>query len=435
MRVVQVIPDFDLGGVQKAGCVVARAMVQMGHQVRVVGIGGGGPRFMGTDAAALAEGRLEHVVAPTPDTADVAGHILDFRPNVVHVHGAAYEEALVRRLAGEEALIVSTPVFGRPPLDPKLLRITRTCCVGLYTFYRLCRWLELSGEEAIDRAGIGYVPLTPYEPPSQPVSTIDDAATLAARRQKFGLPDGHLVVGRIGRETISKWHLRSEELVNGILSRNPGTTWCSVGYPQELGRQRLRERWRGRFVNLPETPDYALLTEVLASMDVQVFASNNGECFASTIAEAAGIGVPTVALANPLKDNGQAEQIIDGVTGVLVGDIASAADAIERLRANRSALEALKATSARHAAERWHVDRAAADLLGLYDAWRTGVQTPYRQVMLDEHAAFAAAYRARILQLMAGNPFSRAEWRAALSAVEWWPLFKIGRTIKRLLRG
>ena len=37
LKIIQVIPDFGLGGVQKAGCVLAETMVRAGHDLLLVG--------------------------------------------------------------------------------------------------------------------------------------------------------------------------------------------------------------------------------------------------------------------------------------------------------------------------------------------------------------------------------------------------------------
>ncbi len=437
MRIVQYIPDFGLGGVQKAGCVLGRQMARLGHATTIVG-NGPGPR-MEPGAA----GPLTHQLIVATDPAAIADALLESDPQVVHIHAAAYRESLVNALfdrmghhirAGTRA-IVSTPVFGRPPLDRSLLDRTRTCCVGVYTFYRLNRWLGLSSEQSIAR-GMGYVPLTPYDPPAIDVSANDAPDVIERRRAELGLPAGAFIVGRIGRNDPGKWHANSQDLVDSILSRYPTVAWLSVGYPEERGASRLQNRWADRFRNLPETPDYGVLTRVLASLDVQIFFSSNGECFASSISEAAGIGVPTIALATPLKDNGQAEQVIEQVTGTLVASIAESADAIGRYSADANALARLKQSTQLHARNRWHVARVSTDLLSLYESWLppsgTPAATAYSRTMLSEAIAFGEQYRRRITLLMGRTPASRARWRLALAAVESWKMFRIGRFIKRL---
>jgi glycosyltransferase involved in cell wall biosynthesis len=443
MRIVQHTFDFGLGGVQKGSILFADEMAKRGHECWMIGESGGA-RYREDAAAAAAAPNLRHVVLGSPDPAVAARVIDDIAPDVVHIHRAAYVEPLVRLLAKDSRrrLIVSTPVFGRPPEDRSLLRMTRTCLVGCYTFYRFCRWTGLSPRRAVE-AGIGYVPITPYEPPESDVSTLDSQTEIAGRRVGLGVPVGAFVVGRIGRDDPAKWADSSEALVNALLERSGNVAWLSIGFPEAMGRGRLAERWGARFVNLPQTADYSVLARVLSSLDVAAFFSR-GECFASSIAEAAGMGVPTVALATPLRDNGQAEQVIEGVTGRLVGDVAQACDYVRELMADRATLAALKASSRRHARERWHVARATDDLLSLYEFWRTPPgpaasgpppsppPPPYAEVMLREHEAFAVDYRRRMVRLMGRSAASRLKWRAILAAMESWTTFRAGRAVRRL---
>jgi len=341
MRIVHSIPDFALGGIQKAGCVLAAHMAESGHDVTIVGAGGG-PRL-----PAGGQPNPAHVVVGSEDPCLLATAIRDINPDVIHIHAAAYAEPLLGELLRIEPtglrsgrpLLVSTPVFGRPPSDRKVLDRTKTCCVGVYTFYRLCRWLGVTPQRAMHDLGIAYAPLTPFDPPLGPVSATDTDTTVRLRRQHLGLrAETSIVVGRIGRDTVGKWHPAAERLVDAMLRTDAAATWLSVGLPRDRGAERLRERWGSRFVNFPETADYDRLTEILSAMDLQIFFSAHGECFASSICEAAGLGVPTVALATPLNDNGQAEQVIDGKTGFLVNSIDDACRVVATFTRDRAAL-------------------------------------------------------------------------------------------------
>ena len=427
MKIVQVIPDYGLGGIQKAGCVLAARMAQIGHEAVVVGEGAGA-RYRPD-----APGSLRHVSLPDflPET--VLAGICEISPDVVHIHSHAYEEQLVRllheRFAGAGPLVVSTPVFGRPPVDPAILKQTRTCCVGEYTFYRLCRWLRVTGEWAIGH-GMGYVPLTPFEPPASEQSP-EWAAT---KRLDLGLRSDAFVVGRIGRNTAGKWSPAHEGMINDLLMRVPRACWLSVGFPEERGRSRLLARWPGRFVDFPQTADYEFLIKVLSCMDVCLFFSLHGECFASSICEAVCAGTPTVASCTPINDNGQAEQVLDGVTGFLVPEPQQALEVLAGLEAEPARLAALKASAGAYGQGRWHVDRVCDDLLSLY-AWYlndSGPEPPYVGLMREEHRMFAQAYRGRVMSLMGRGPLDRLRWFLLLSAVESWGLFKLGRSLKEL---
>ena len=429
MRIVQHTFNFGLGGIQKAPCVFARELAARGHEVYVLAEDSG-PRFRSDPGPGQ-----KHVVLGGSDPALAARAIDEIAPDVVHFHRSHYVDELVRRVAGRPGrVVVSTPVFGRPPDDRGLLEQTRTCLVGCYTFYRFCRWTNQTGEAAIAR-GVGYVPITPFEPPATAVFALDDSAAITARRAKWGIGPGAFVIGRVGRNDAGKWSPLSEPLVDALLGRFDSVVWLSIGYPESMGRERLAARWGSRFVNLPETSDYGVVTEVLASLDVQAFFSR-GECFASSIAEAAGVGVPTVALATPLLDNGQAEQAVEGVTGRLVGGVDGAVQFVAEMAKSPERLAALKASTARHAAQRWHVRRSTDDLLALYEHWlNPGSPEPaYAEVMRHEHAMFAAEYRRRMAELMGGGAVGRAKQRVALALAESWPAFRAARWARQMRR-
>lgn len=427
MKIMQVIPNYDLGGIQKAGCVLAARMAQVGHESIVVGQGEGARHRSDTPPL------LRHVSLADFSPEAVIASICEIRPDVVHIHSNVYEEPLIRllheRFSGEGPLVVSTPVFGRPPLDHAILEQTRTCCVGEYTFYRLCRWLRVTGEWAIGH-GMGYVPLTPFEPPADALS----AEGAVARRLELGVPPGAFVVGRIGRDSVGKWGPAHEEMINELLTRLPRACWLSVGFPEERGRSRLLARWPGRFISFPETADYEFLMKALSCMDVCLFFSLHGECFASSICEAVCAGTPTIASCTPINDNGQAEQVLDGVTGFLVSGPQQALETLAGLEADPARLAALKVSAKTHGRQRWHVDRVCDDLLSLYEWYLDGRRSEpsYAGLMREEDRAFTQSYKGRVLSLMSRGPVDWLRWSFLLNAVESWNLFKLGRSLKEL---
>jgi len=420
MKIIQVIPDFGLGGIQKAGCVLAETMVRAGHQVLLLAKKTG-PRFQPSCSW--------HRVLRGPLPSAVAEAAREFSPDVIHFHAPEYPEDLIRNLAGrlaEKPLLVTTPVFGRPPEDRRLLALTRTCCVGVFTFYRLGRWLKQQPGEMV-RNGIGYVPLTPFQPP--PAEVERDAT-----RRAMAIPEDAFVFGRVGRSQGGKWHPRYPQIIDAVLSADAGARWISIGFPDDLGLDGVRERWGDRFRNFPETTDYQFLAGVLSAMDVQLFWSQHGECFASTICEAAGMGTPTIAGVNPCQDNGQVEQVLEGVTGELAGTPAQAIAALLRFGSDRSRLQPLRASTRQHAWTRWHVERVAADLVQLYEYWRSGEECPYVEVMLREHDVLMRNYRRKVAALKGEGSLRHSAWEMALWSAESWSLFAGARLVKPYFR-
>ena len=437
LQILQVIPDFGLGGIQKAGCVVAEAMAEAGHRV-FVAAAGDGPRFAGAGSRTFpGGGTLEHrLLGEEPEALRLL--IEELQPQIVHEH-AAYVEGcgvLAPHAAGRSPQHGTwiTPVFGRPPEDRSVLGRVNVCCVGVYTLYRLLRWLGRDPTRHRDRSIIG-VPLTPFAPAGVGVSSLDPPEVLMRRRAGFGLPEGlQLVVGRQGRNSLGKWHPRTVQLVGGLLERNPGVGWLSIGMPEEVGAGALKARFGDRFQNRPETSDFHELAEVLAALDVQIFMSKHGECFASSICETAGLAVPTIAFSSPLGDNGQAEQVIDGVTGHLVASEEQCEARVRELM-DPVTLTALKRSTREHCLTRWHVKRSAADLV---DAYRDrlvpeGNPSDAFEAVATEVAAFARGYRPRVLSLVPVGR-ERVKLRAALLLAERWSTFRLGRAVKRRLR-
>src|SRR5665213_350259 len=129
MRIIQVVPDFALGGIQKGGCVLAAAMAAAGHEAHVVGFDGG-ERFLTSPPP-----RLLHHCIPGSDLEAMAQQIESLSPDVIHIHRHAFWPEMIERLTRGDSgsrVIVSTPVFGRAPINIDLLEKTRTCHVGTY---------------------------------------------------------------------------------------------------------------------------------------------------------------------------------------------------------------------------------------------------------------------------------------------------------------
>ena len=436
MKVVQVIPNFGIGGTQKAGCVLAAGLAEAGNTAVVVGRGPG-PRYLENPP----EGVTHHLSEATDDTT-YAQEIISLEPDVIHLHDGAYNEELIEALAKAGArvdgwpLLVQTPVFGRPPKDRATLGRVRTCLIGAYMLYRQRHWMSMSTAEAI-RNGIGYVHINSFERTEPPQSTLDSPEVRAARRAELGVPNDAFVVGRIGRDTMEKWHPLHEPMIDRLLSKHENAAWLSIGMPVDRGRDRLKARWGDRFVNPPESPDFLVLAKTFAAMDVQAFFSCWGECFSTTICEAAGVGLPTIAGTNPLRDNGQSEQLIDGENGFLVSGIDQALGHIDHLISDPEACQRLKQQTFDYAHARWTTKQITQDLLAFYNAWTdpNPAAAPHLKWVAETEGKFAAGYRNRIVGLQSDGIASGLWWRMKLAAVANWNTFRLGVRFKNYIRG
>lgn len=436
MKIVQVIPDFGIGGTQKAGCVLAKGVAAAGHEALVIGRGGG-PRYLETPPP-----RVRHLIVDPADDAAYAREILSHTPDVVHLHYGGYDEPLIKALSDAGArvdgspMLVATPIFGRPPKDLKTLDRTRTCLIGAYMLYRQRHWLGMSTEQAI-RHGIGVVHINSFEETDPPQSTLDPPEVRAARRAEMGLPADAFVVGRVGRNTTEKWSPTHEAMIDRLMQDHEKLCWLSIGMPVDSGADRLKARWGERFVNLPESPDFLVLAKAFAAMDVQLFFSPYGECFSTTICEAAAVGCPTIAGANPVRDNGQSEQLIDGVTGYLVASTAQARKLVAQLLNDPEQAQRLKQRTFEHAQARWTTKQIAQDLLAFYDAWRQPdpAAAPHLKWVAETEQEFAATYVERLIDLLGDGLVSRLKWRTKLALVRNWTTFRLAVRLKGWLSG
>ncbi|QDT03495.1 hypothetical protein K227x_18790 [Rubripirellula lacrimiformis] len=423
MIIVKIIPNYSLGGIQKAGQVLATRLSKMGHQVVVIGAADGPRRSM-----IQADSEVEcHVI---PDEAGQQEFLSNLQPDVIHIHGPTYNEPLLLKLMSEarlsETLLVSTPVFGRPPENREILKTVKTCCVGIYSLYRISKWLGNPASQTNLGSNLDYVCMTPFSPSSPDRETPDhDSENAPGSRE-----NSDFVIGRLGRAHPSKWRRDTESTINSILEQVPNSKWVSVGLPYKDQVNRLTKRWGTRFVNHDETTNYETLLKWVSRWDVQLFASPSGECFASSICEPAGLGIPTIALSNLIGDNGQSEQILDGVTGYLVGNQTQAISKLILLESNRHRLKTLKASTRLHTHQQWHQDVAAKKLIRLYSNWR-GCSTEDSRPLEATVDEFTNDYHARMKKLHGGTFAGNARVSATLAALESWTVFN---TIVRLKR-
>lgn len=436
MKIVQVIPDFGIGGTQKAGCVLAKGVADAGHEAIVIGRAGG-PRYLETPPPGA-----RHLIVNPADDAAYAREILSHGPDVIHLHYGVYDEPLIKALSDAggridgSPLLVATPIFGRPPKELKTLDRVRTCLIGAYMLYRQRHWLGMSTDEAI-RNGIGVVHINSFEETDPPQSTLDPSEVRADRRAEMGVPADAFVVGRVGRNVAEKWSPSHEGMINQLFEKHANLCWLSVGMPSERGADRLKEKWGERFVNLPESPDFLVLAKAFAAMDLQIFFSPYGECFSTTICEAAAVGCPTIAGANPVRDNGQSEQLIDGVNGYLVASTAQARVLVDQLIADPERAQRLKQQTFDYAQARWTTAQIAQDLLAFYDAWRQPdpSATPHLKWVAEIERRFAEGYVDRLINLLGDSPVSRLQWRTKLALVRNWTAFRMAVRLKGWLSG
>ncbi len=162
-------------------------------------------------------------------------------------------------------------------------------------------------------------------------------------RKKIGLRQGSFVVGRIARPVAEKWDDMMVLFGKRISDPKPDIQFVVYGVPEN--KKELLKVVNSNIIICDPTASDKELACFYSVIDVLVHASPIGECSSANIAEAMLFGKPIVVSSTPFplftfgrnhtKDNGQIEQIINGVNGYIVKNAAAMAKAVIELQNNK----------------------------------------------------------------------------------------------------
>lgn len=368
MRILQILPSLDDGGVERGVVDSNRLYVAAGHESWVISAGGrrvaeierDGGRHLTLDVKSK-----NPLSAPLRMLA-LRRALRRLRPEVIHYRSRVPGWlTLWANRARDLRLPTVATLHGlnHPCLySSVMVRADRVICVStagrdfVRTHYP---WVPEERLSVIPRG----VDLAAFDPARI------DLAWMGRFRREQGL-EGRFVAAAIGRVSSLKG---VDVLIRAVaaLPDWPELTALVVGGPQRhqenyfeglkaLARD-LGVEGRVRFVGSQRRiPEIAALADVVCSCNVR-----KPESFGRTVAEALAMETPVIAAAH----GGVLDIVRDGQDGFLVppGDVAALADALRRLRA--SAFSGLRA----HIAERFTAERMAADTLALYAGLRKTV--------------------------------------------------------------
>ena len=311
MRVLTVVLDLDLGGVQRGALDYARGFAQQGHASAVLTALGGGPREATVDPSEV----TLFLGAPGDDQAARAAAA--WRPDLVHIHswgpltdpeGEAVEAVL--RHCAVRPVVIETASFAKIDYGQRF-RVTDVYL--LLSRWALWRWQRWTRPLSPRPLGV-VVPIT-----VDPATFYPDPGRF---RVEHGIPADAVLLGSIGRPIPSSG-IRS---CSTRPSRSPGSgrrsTWSGWDRPT-----RRRAAWPARLPTwfrrttvLPVVTDDASLRHAYSALDVFLHASPIGETFGLVFVEALACGTPVATLATPHKNNSQLEVVGHERGGLVAAD-------------------------------------------------------------------------------------------------------------------
>ncbi len=156
--------------------------------------------------------------------------------------------------------------------------------------------------------------------------------------------NGFFVVGRIARPVMDKWDDKTVIFWKKICTKNPRVKFVIYGVPEERKKYLINSGIQDNLIICNPTSNDKQLSLFYSSIDALIQFSPIGECSCATIAEAMLFKKPIIVTSTPFphfvgkrvhtKDNGQIEQIENGVNGYVVKSATAAASAINFLANN-----------------------------------------------------------------------------------------------------
>lgn len=384
IEVVLATGGLGLGGTEKGLVTHALAFDRTRIAPRVVAIDAGGPRQAHLEAAGIpitvAGGDGDRL------TAALAG------ADVVHVFRGGLTEPLLPAAAGRAGVpfLVETNVFGAVDASADRDRFACHLFVGKMCAWRYRERLGLVGPAFHERHRVLHWP-------------IDLPALRAAAPERreakraLGLDPDRPVVGRVGRADDTKWRRLLVDMVPELLRLAPSVQVMFVGATPAVERRLSRLHVLDQVHLVDTTADEAEVALRFAACDVFITAAEIGESYSVAISEAMGLGLPIVTCSTPWVDNGQIEQVDEGVTGHIADHPTVFAQACAALCADPEAAARMGAAAAAKADRLMDAAVLTRRLESLYAGLLAdGLPPPVWSPDGDEVDAFGEEYAARL---------------------------------------
>jgi glycosyltransferase involved in cell wall biosynthesis len=298
MKILTVVFDLGKGGTQRAAQNFAEAYRAEGHDSRVLATRGGGVR-----ASELAACGVPCWTAWSPT---VARNLVDWQPDLIHVHSHGVHEATFRDVVANcpGARVVETNVFSRPSPWVDLVDVS----------FQLSSWCEwLYQRRTRNRYPSAILP--------NPVNTAaferQSQSAVETFRLEHGIPLGAILLGRVGQSHESKWSSLLIETFDRVRAGGFDAYLLLVNPPEAIVACAAASRHAGRITVIDQIIGDIEMSVAYSAMDLFVHVADGGESFGLVLAEAMLCETPAVTLSTPWKDNSQGEVVGHNVGGIV----------------------------------------------------------------------------------------------------------------------
>jgi len=339
-KVLTVVDALGLGGTQRNAATYARLYSRAGFDSGLLALHGGGPREeeVRAERVTLYIGGQKDAVRRQALNAAVA-----WRPDIVHIHREGYTDPKTAEvlLAFQEsgARIIETNVFARVDYSPVRSTIWVHLLLSQWCLWKWRRWAR----------GLAPAPTGTVIPNAVQCGSFFPEREAGARlRERYGIPQDALVLGRVGQPIEGKWAPIIVDAFRHVAAAEARAYLLLVGPPpsvrERLSRLPARVADRVRVIQSLDSDD--ALRACYSAMNVFLHASRIGESFGFVLCEAMLCGLPVVTWNRPLKDNSQLEVVGHGRGGLVVNGLNSMVEAVAKLLSDQALREKMGSAGA-----------------------------------------------------------------------------------------
>lgn len=322
---ITVIAGNGISGTDKAALIYGAELSKKGHHVTAI------TNRIGPRSPDLIEAGVTIHDIPY-ETDAIKQHLEDFAPDIVHQHVPGYGDhrALYHALdqfVGKRPKVIETNVFGRlmdrHDKGHVSFRMFVSMASGCQAFRRPC---IQPASPSIEKHTILSNPLSDYNPPTEEKRRLV--------RNDLGVAETDSLWIRLGRPA-GKWTTWDCEAFASSRKRNSRLKLLLMEPPSSLAGQIKAGRYGDGIIIRPTSSDFAYLSDLYGSADGMLQATNFGESYGYTLAEAMQASLPIVTMSTPWGDNAQVQLVGHSENGYVCCSVPGMAEALLDITANR----------------------------------------------------------------------------------------------------